>query len=107
LGNHKSGVPPEDTELLLRQIQKMNKLRLLGLMTMPPYTAEPEDARPYFRNLRILAEIMQAKGLLGYHGTVELSMGMSHDYHIAIEEGATFIRVGTAIFGQRPPLKTA
>lgn len=103
--DNKSGVLPDNIETLLKHIKDMGRLQLQGLMTMPPYTANPEDARPYFRNLRILSENMKAKGLLGNHGIIELSMGMSHDYHIAIEEGATFIRVGTAIFGQRPPLQ--
>ncbi len=73
-------------------------------MTMPPYTPDPEMARPYFKALRRLAEQMKVKGLLGETGKIELSMGMSHDYQVAIEEGATLIRIGTAIFGERPPL---
>ena len=71
-------------------------------MTMPPYTADPEKARVYFRELRLLSEEMRSRGLLGKEGPIELSMGMSHDYHVAIEEGATLVRIGTAIFGQRP-----
>lgn len=101
---HKSGVLPDDTESLLTYMQGFPKLKLRGLMTMPPFTSDPEMARPYFRALRDLAEIMMAKGLLGAEGKVELSMGMSHDYHVAIQEGATLIRIGTAIFGERPPL---
>lgn len=99
---NKSGVLPEDAELLLARIQEFPRLQLRGLMTMPPYTEDPEKARPYFRELRLLSEEMCAKGLLGREGTVELSMGMSHDYHVAIQEGATLIRIGTAIFGERP-----
>jgi pyridoxal phosphate enzyme (YggS family) len=106
LDDNKSGVLPDQAETLLTAIKEMKQLRLMGLMTMPPYTDDPEDARPYFRDLRLLAETMKEKGLLGNHGTVELSMGMSHDYHIAIEEGATLIRIGTAIFGQRPSANT-
>lgn len=105
--DNKSGVLPENTEALLQQIQHLEKIRVMGLMTMPPFTPDPEDARPYFRKLRLLAEDMKTKGLLGHYGAIELSMGMSHDYHVAIEEGATYIRVGTAIFGQRPPLQKA
>lgn len=105
MDDNKSGVLPENTEKLLARIQELKRLRLLGLMTMPPFMPDPEDVRPYFRDLRLLADEMKAKGLLGSHGPIELSMGMSHDYHIAIEEGATYIRLGTAIFGQRPPLK--
>ena len=70
-------------------------LRLAGLMTMPPWNANPENSRPYFRRLRRLAE---------EHGVGSLSMGMSHDLEVAIEEGATHVRVGTAIFGKRDPL---
>lgn len=106
LDGNKSGVLPARTETLLTAIKEMQQLRLMGLMTMPPYTEDPEDARPYFRDLRLLSEAMKEKGLLGSHGAVELSMGMSHDYHIAIEEGATLIRIGTAIFGQRPSVTT-
>lgn len=107
LDKNKSGVLPSETETLLQQIQDLKRLRLMGLMTMPPYTVDPEDSRPYFRELRELSEDMGAKKLLGNYGTIELSMGMSHDYHIAIEEGATYIRVGTAIFGKRQPLQKA
>jgi len=70
-------------------------------MTMPPYFANPEKVRPYFRELRELSEQMTSMGLLGQHAPVELSMGMSGDFEVAIEEGATVIRLGTAIFGQR------
>ena len=69
-------------------------LRLTGLMTMPPWDRDPERSRPYFRQLRALAEKHEVKGL---------SMGMSHDLEVAIEEGATHVRVGTAIFGKRAP----
>jgi len=104
--DNKSGVLPEEAEALIARMQDLLNLRVRGLMTMPPFTADPEDARPYFRDLRLLSESLQEKGLLGSHGPVELSMGMTHDYAIAIEEGATYIRVGTAIFGQRPPQNT-
>jgi len=107
LEDRKSGVHPAEAAALLVHIQDMKQLRLRGLMTMPPFTPDPEDARPYFRDLRLLSEDLQARGLLGDSGTVELSMGMSHDYQVAIEEGATFIRIGTAIFGQRPPINAA
>lgn len=100
----KSGVLPHDTETLLTYMQDYPRLRLCGLMTMPPFTPEPELVRPSFSALREIARQMEEKGLLGKHGKIELSMGMSHDYHVAIEEGATLIRIGTAIFGERPPL---
>jgi pyridoxal phosphate enzyme (YggS family) len=102
--SQKSGIPPQDVESLVTFMQDYPRLRLRGLMTMPPFTPDPELTRPYFRTLRALAEQLNTKGLLGNQGRVELSMGMSHDYQVAIEEGATLIRIGTAIFGARPPL---
>jgi len=98
----KSGVKPEDCEKLLRGLSPCRFLRVTGLMTMPPYFPDPEDARPLFKHLRQLSEEFEAKGLLGRHGPVELSMGMSGDFEVAIEEGATVIRIGTALFGARP-----
>lgn len=98
----KSGVLPDEAEDLLVQLKDLGNLRLKGLMTMPPFTEDPEEARPYFRKLRLLAEELHDKGVLVPDGGIELSMGMSNDYHIAIEEGATLIRIGTAIFGNRP-----
>jgi len=71
-------------------------------MTIPPFVEDPEQTRPYFRDLRLLAEKMQEKKYFFDNSHVELSMGMSSDYVIAIEEGATLVRVGTAIFGNRP-----
>lgn len=100
---NKSGVLPPDTESLLVYMENFTRLRLRGLMTMPPFTPDPEMARPYFQQLRLLSEEMRSRGLLGQSDKIELSMGMSHDYHVAVEEGATLIRIGTAIFGQRPP----
>ena len=73
-------------------------LRIEGLMVLPPYLDEPEAVRPFFRRLRELGERAAAAGLAGR----ELSMGMSHDFEVAIEEGATMVRVGSAIFGERP-----
>ena len=102
--SQKSGIPPQNVESLVTFMQDYPRLRLRGLMTMPPFTPDPELTRPYFRTLRALAEQLNTKGLLGNQGRVELSMGMSHDYQVAIEEGATLIRIGTAIFGARPPL---
>lgn len=99
---NKSGVSPDESETLLKKIRDLPRLRVRGLMTMPPLMDDPEAVRPFFRDLRRLSEKMEDKGLLGNHGKTELSMGMSHDYQVAIEEGATLIRVGTAIFGQRP-----
>ena len=97
----KSGVMPEETAALLRQIGSLPGIRVRGLMTMPPLTPTPEDARGFFADLRLLARELSAQGLLEPFDQVELSMGMSRDFEIAIEEGATLVRVGTAIFGAR------
>jgi len=99
----KSGVTPADCPALLRRIKEHAALRLRGLMTMPPFGDDPEDARPYFRALRLLAEAMQAEDLLPRQD-MQLSMGMSADFPVAIEEGATIVRVGTALFGSRHAL---
>jgi len=100
----KSGVFPEETEQLLRLISQTTDLRLLGLMTIPPYFADPEKSRPYFKALKTLAERLAAQSLFADNNQVALSMGMSGDYQVAIEEGATIIRIGTALFGVRKPL---
>ena len=88
----KSGAGPEELALLIEAARATRNLRLVGLMTMPPWSDEPEPSRPYFRRLRELAS---------QFGLPQLSMGMSHDFEVAIEEGATHIRVGTALFGKR------
>lgn len=97
----KAGTTEQDTEQLLQEIQQLPHLRTVGLMTMPPLTGTPEEARPYFRNLRKLSERLASRGLFDSGHKIELSMGMSGDFPIAIEEGATIIRIGTAIFGTR------
>jgi pyridoxal phosphate enzyme (YggS family) len=90
----KSGAAPAALPELIEAVRGCGNLRLLGLMTMPPWTEDAEASRPYFRRLRELAE---------RHGLRQLSMGMSHDLEAAIEEGATSVRVGTALFGKRTP----
>jgi PLP dependent protein len=99
----KAGVPLDSPELdeLLLGMQQMRYLRVRGLMTVPPFTEDPEGARPYFRLLRDLRDTIAARKLPGIAMDV-LSMGMSHDFEVAIEEGSTCVRVGTAIFGARP-----
>jgi hypothetical protein len=97
----KAGVKGDETEELLIQLNNLERIRVCGLMTMPPLVEDPELSRPYFRSLRQLAEQLWAKNLFTMIEKPELSMGMSSDFHIAIEEGATIVRVGTAIFGQR------
>ena len=99
----KQGITANQAVELLERISDFDKLRPRGLMTMPPISADPEDSRVYFRKLKSLAEKLGEKKLFHDNSAIELSMGMSNDYEIAIEEGATLVRVGTAIFGQRPP----
>lgn len=96
----KFGVGEEEAGLLAEAIAKLPHLRLDGLMTMPPYAEDPEESRPYFIRLRELREKLARTGALPAECR-ELSMGMTADYEIAIEEGATIVRVGTAIFGSR------
>jgi uncharacterized pyridoxal phosphate-containing UPF0001 family protein len=83
---------------LLQEMARLPHLRVLGLMTMPPWFPDPEAARPYFKALRVLRDHL--RGLTGLPLT-ELSMGMSDDFAVAVEEGATLVRVGAAIFGRR------
>ena len=97
----KGGVNPEDCLPLIRQIAELEYLRVIGLMTMPPFFNDPERARPYFRHLKTLNQDIAAADLAGVEMT-EISMGMSGDFEVAVEEGATLVRVGTAIFGERP-----
>jgi hypothetical protein len=97
----KSGVAEGDLRTLAEGVEKLPHLELRGLMTIPPYCDDPEAARPYFRKLRDLRnEISQRLG----RTLPALSMGMSHDFEAAIEEGASEIRVGTALFGERSQL---
>lgn len=93
----KQGVSEQDMLPLLMHIADCAHLRIEGLMTMPPYDPDPEKARPYFRRLRELRDVAGQQGI----ALTELSMGMSHDFSVAIEEGATMVRVGTALFGGR------
>ncbi len=88
----KAGAAPEQLPELIAAVRECPNLRLRGLMTMPPWSDDQEQSRPYFRRLRELGE---------QHALSELSMGMSHDLEAAIEEGATIVRVGTALFGRR------
>ena len=98
----KSGVPPEFLELqdLLNAAPELPFLDFRGLMTVPPYSHDPEQSRPYFRKMRELFQHIARRRLPAVRMEI-LSMGMSHDYDVAIEEGATCIRIGTAIFGER------
>jgi PLP dependent protein len=98
----KSGAAPSSRELeeLLVTAPRLKALVFRGLMTVPPFTDDPQGARPYFRKLRELGDAIAARKLPNV-GMEVLSMGMSHDFEVAIEEGSTCVRVGTAIFGER------
>jgi pyridoxal phosphate enzyme (YggS family) len=99
----KAGIPLDSPELesLLLAAPQLASLKIRGLMTVPPFTEDTEGARPYFRLLRDLRDQIAARKLPGIQMDA-LSMGMSHDFEVAIEEGSTCVRVGTAIFGARP-----
>ena len=96
----KAGVLPEDAEGLVREVAALPNIRVEGLMTMGPETGEPEDSRPYFRLTRGLFDRLKVLGVPGVE-MASLSMGMSHSYRVAIEEGANLVRLGTRIFGPR------
>jgi pyridoxal phosphate enzyme (YggS family) len=99
----KAGIPLDSPELedLLQAAPQLEHLQIRGLMTVPPFTEDPEGARPYFRLLRDLRDTIAARKLPRIQMDV-LSIGMSHDFEVAIEEGSTCLRVGSAIFGARP-----
>lgn len=103
----KSGVDPQSNELeeLLKAAASWDHLCIRGLMTIPPFTEDPQGARPYFRELRALRDRISALQLPAVTMDV-LSMGMSHDFEVAIEEGSTCVRIGTGIFGHRTPIIT-
>ena len=94
----KHGMKPEDVTDALARISQLPRLEVRGLMTVPPYVEDPEKVRPYFRQLRVLRDQL---------GLRELSMGMSHDFEMAVEEGATIVRIGSAIFGERKKYEPA
>jgi len=96
----KAGTGEEEAIDLVRRVAELPFLRLRGLMALPPWLDDPEEVRPYFRRLRELARRIEALKIPGV-SMAELSMGMSNDFEVAVEEGATLVRVGTAIFGER------
>ena len=102
----KGGVPPDRVPAIFDAAATCRAVRIRGLMVMPPLTEDPEEARPYFRQLQELATRLRQAGvdasMLG-----ELSMGMSHDLEVAVQEGATMVRVGRAIFGSRMKMEPA
>ena len=99
----KHGFPPDSAELeeILAAVPQLTNLEMRGLMTIPPFTEDPEGSRPHFRRLRQLRDAITARNLPAV-STATLSIGMSHDFEVAIEEGATCVRIGTAMFGPRP-----
>lgn len=102
LTGERTGVAPERVREAADAVAGTEGLELTGLMTLPPLPETPEDSRPFFRRLRELsAEVAEV-----HPQALELSMGMSLDYEVAIEEGATMVRIGTALFGARPPAAT-
>jgi len=96
----KAGVMPEDVEPLVRSLAALPRLRVLGLMTMGPFEGDPEDSRPYFQETRKAFETLKAAAVPGVEMR-HLSMGMTNSWRVAVEEGATLVRIGTALFGPR------
>lgn len=98
----KHGALTDDVRRLLAAAASCQAAEVRGLMLMPPWNDDPEQTRPYFRRLRDLRDTLRQEGVPG-SALAELSMGMSHDFEVAIAEGATMVRVGTALFGRRTP----
>ena len=96
----KAGVMPKDAVSLIREISELGNIKVMGLMTMGPFSGDPEDARPYFQKTRELFEEIKKLNLPGVEMKY-LSMGMSNSYKIALEERANMVRIGTNIFGER------
>jgi len=96
----KSGIETAQAVALVRQMAPLDNLAICGLMTMPPYFNSPEKVRPYFRALKDLQDLIRTEAIANVH-MAELSMGMTGDFEAAIQEGATLVRIGTAIFGER------
>ena len=99
----KLGMDPLDLPKEIERVAKLEGVKIKGLMTIPPYTSDPENSRPYYARLRELRNTCSKLAVPGME-LDELSMGMSNDYEVAIEEGATLVRVGTGLFGPRPSL---
>ena len=97
----KAGIDESELPELVEGLKSLGRVQLVGLMTLPPFFDDPEQARPFFRRLRELRDDLARQGAFGADRKGELSMGMTHDFAVASEEGATMVRVGTAIFGQR------
>jgi PLP dependent protein len=102
LTDGRAGVRPDELPAFADLVGSLEGLRLVGLMTMPPIPENPEDSRPFFAELRRLREALQER----HPDVLESSMGMSLDYGVAVEEGATMVRIGTALFGSRAGVGT-
>ena len=98
----KSGIEESELTHMVESLGPLTHVKLIGLMTLPPFFDDPEQSRAFFRRLRELRDELNQRGAFGER-TGELSMGMTHDFEVAIEEGATMVRIGTAIFGERIP----
>ena len=96
----KSGIDESELTHMVDDLRSLTHLKLIGLMTLPPFFDDTEQSRPFFRRLRELRDELESRGAFGGRKG-ELSMGMTHDFEIAIQEGATMVRIGTAIFGER------
>ena len=96
----KSGVSPEDAERLINEIAKLERVRIKGLMTMGPLYGNPEESRPYFRETKKIFDRIKELNLPNVEMRY-LSMGMTNSYHVALEEGANLVRIGSKIFGNR------
>ncbi|MDP9341592.1 MAG: YggS family pyridoxal phosphate-dependent enzyme [Actinomycetota bacterium] len=99
----RAGVQPDDLPAFLEELRSLAGLEVRGLMTLPPLSDHPEDSRPHFRRLREMRDQQRER----FEGLRELSMGMSADYEVAVEEGATMVRIGTALFGERATVSRA
>ncbi|HEU4930727.1 MAG TPA: YggS family pyridoxal phosphate-dependent enzyme [Pyrinomonadaceae bacterium] len=98
----KSGIDESELTQMVEGLRSLTHLELIGLMTLPPFFDDTEQSRPFFRRLRELRDELESRGAFGGRRG-ELSMGMTHDFEVAIQEGATMVRIGTAIFGERVP----
>jgi uncharacterized pyridoxal phosphate-containing UPF0001 family protein len=99
----KFGAPPDEAERIVREALEMSGVKVSGLMLIPPWSEDPERTRPWFVRIREFRDRLLSAGVPA-PALRHLSMGMSHDYEAALEEGSTMVRVGTAIFGKRPPV---
>jgi PLP dependent protein len=99
----KFGAPPDEAERIVREALEMSGVKVSGLMLIPPWSEDPERTRPWFVRIREFRDRLLSAGVPA-PALRHLSMGMSHDYEAAVEEGSTMVRVGTAIFGKRPPV---